>query len=279
MITKILFSFFLLTFPVLVHSENIFTFGLDTKVLQTNKVRIQWSANIQNGKFLIYRSEFGPIKSLSDLSNSKLVTIVDIKGEKDQESYRFPPYYDKVEKSGDYYYLVLPELGQVSLDDLLIGINLTIFPVTVNIPMVNSIDEIEDLISNISKLYHDEQFENMLVIINQLKNKIDAKIQEEEPEAIYISAVKLFNAYNENQKKANNNYLNNFLCVSGKITEIGDDYINLDVNEILPQVAEQVASGVNSYKKSKIGWVTCYFSGTDSEILAELETGDCIGPN
>jgi TolA-binding protein len=128
------FLIILLLLPCALFAENIYTSGLDTKVLQTNKVRLQWSANIPKGNFLIYRSETGPIKSLSALSNSKLISMVEITGEQDQDLYRFPPYYDKVDKSGDYYYLILPELKQVTLDDLIIGINLTIFPVTVVIP-------------------------------------------------------------------------------------------------------------------------------------------------
>ncbi|NPV02153.1 MAG: hypothetical protein HPY53_12320 [Brevinematales bacterium] len=130
------FLLIFLLLPCALFSESIYTCGLDTKVLQTNKVRLSWSANIQNGKFLIYRSDTGPIKSLSALSNAKLISILDIKGEQDQELFRFPPYYDKVDKSGDYYYLVLPDVTPITLDDLLIGINLTIFPVTVDIPLV-----------------------------------------------------------------------------------------------------------------------------------------------
>ena len=102
--------------------------------MQTNKVRLQWSANMKKGKFYIYRSDQSAIKNLSALSNAKLVSIVEINGEADMDLFRFPPYYDKVEKSGDYYYLVLPELAQVTVDDLLIGINLNIYPVTVVIP-------------------------------------------------------------------------------------------------------------------------------------------------
>lgn len=132
---KIFLLIFLLL-PCALFAESIYTCGLDTKVLQTNKVRLQWSANTLNGKFLIYRSDTGPIKSLSALSNAKLISILDIKGEQDQELFRFPPYYDKVDKSGDYYYLVLPEVTPITLDDLLIGINLTIFPVTVDIPLI-----------------------------------------------------------------------------------------------------------------------------------------------
>ncbi|OHD53814.1 MAG: hypothetical protein A2Y33_16650 [Spirochaetes bacterium GWF1_51_8] len=94
-----------------------------------------------------------------------------------------------------------------------------------------------------------------------LKLKKGLILQNQNNKAITISAIELFNVYNANQKKANNYYLGKNLYVYGCIKEIGDDYIYLMINE----------SGQN-----KTGWVTCYFSHEDSEILANLNTGDLI---
>ncbi|NPV03068.1 MAG: hypothetical protein HPY53_16965 [Brevinematales bacterium] len=132
------------------------------------------------------------------------------------------------------------------------------------IPVYSFSDEIEDMINELSELYQDNRYEEMIDIIDQIKKYISLKNQENLPETINISAMDLFNDYNDNEKKANNNYLNKTLNVFGSIKEIGDD---------------NIIFVVNNYGEFKIGWVTCYFSKLDSEILAELNKGDYNSPS
>ncbi|OHD55245.1 MAG: hypothetical protein A2Y33_16290 [Spirochaetes bacterium GWF1_51_8] len=129
------------------------------------------------------------------------------------------------------------------------------------IPVYSVADEIEDVLNQLSVLYHEEQYEDMLTLIKQLQNNITIKIQHDEPETIYVLAIDLFDQYFANEKKADNIYFNKLIEIEGFIKELGNDSLIFEVN---------------NNNDNKIGWISCYFSENDSEILADINKGEYV---
>jgi tetratricopeptide (TPR) repeat protein len=142
-VKKTLIIFFLLFFPIILYSEDIYTSSLSIKKVSADIVEISWRSNVKQWDFRIYRSQVGPINSPEALEKATLLAVVDSKGEPFRNHFRYPPFRNRLLESGNYYYAVLPYKVFYTLEDFLPAINFNTEPfyIDINQPPEIKIDE------------------------------------------------------------------------------------------------------------------------------------------